>query len=507
MKRTVLAVLVLVVMYTPAAKANTFVVGPGDVSGLISARHSANDETGSPGPDEIVLATDSTYSLTVQSENSNGLPAITSPISIFGHGSTVERRYADGTSYFRIIHVAASGDLTLDNVTIRNGSLLGSSPWPKEGGCVFVEGTLTLRNRTMVTDCETPGSGGGIGTESATTRILDSSVTNNSAGFAGGGVWEHNGNLEIVRSTVAGNRSPVGLGGGVVILRSYAEIRDSLVAGNSVYEGSGGIHIEDQAIVMVINSTVSGNSVDEDSPFGTAGGIQINSGVVSILNSTITNNSAAVGSGVWFYARSEPTVTIENSIVANGSGGDCFNAGPGSALGGNNRDSDGSCPDSTPITGLDPALADNGGPTLTHALLPGSSAIDAAVDCPPPTADQRGIVRPQDGDGDSIPICDIGAFEIEASVLDSDGDGVPDTEDACPGTAVGDVVEANGCSIAQLCPCEDPESLDLWKNHGEYVSCVAHATNLFIDLGLISEDDKGAIVTAAALSTCGRRNK
>jgi Ca2+-binding RTX toxin-like protein len=56
---------------------------------------------------------------------------------------------------------------------------------------------------------------------------------------------------------------------------------------------------------------------------------------------------------------------------------------------------------------LDPTLADHGGPTLTHALVPGSPALDVippAADCP--EADQRGVPRPQD-DG-----CDIGAFEF-----------------------------------------------------------------------------------------------
>jgi hypothetical protein len=57
------------------------------------------------------------------------------------------------------------------------------------------------------------------------------------------------------------------------------------------------------------------------------------------------------------------------------------------------------------------SLADNGGPTLTHALLAGSDAIDAGGACPPPAIDQRGALRPADGDGDTSSACDIGAFE------------------------------------------------------------------------------------------------
>ncbi len=62
---------------------------------------------------------------------------------------------------------------------------------------------------------------------------------------------------------------------------------------------------------------------------------------------------------------------------------------------------------------LNPTLANNGGPTRTHALVPRSPAIDAVPDgaCPPPDTDQRGVGRPQDGNGDGGVACDIGSFE------------------------------------------------------------------------------------------------
>lgn len=89
---------------------------------------------------------------------------------------------------------------------------------------------------------------------------------------------------------------------------------------------------------------------------------------------------------------------------------------------------------------------------------------------------------------------------------DDDGDGVDDGADACFPTAPGDVVLASGddsgCSIAQLCPCEND-----WKNHGGYVSCVAHAANDFVDLGLITAGEKDAIVSEAGQSSCGHKTK
>lgn len=81
---------------------------------------------------------------------------------------------------------------------------------------------------------------------------------------------------------------------------------------------------------------------------------------------------------------------------------------------------------------------------------------------------------------------------------DSDGDGVFDDSDLCPNTPTGTVVNAGGCSIAQLCPCESD-----WQNHGAYVSCVAHAAEDFVGEGLISEEEKDAIIAEAGASSCG----
>ena len=100
----------------------------------------------------------------------------------------------------------------------------------------------------------------------------------------------------------------------------------------------------------------------------------------------------------------------------------------------------------TNILDVDPLLAplaDNGGPTPTHALLPGSPAIDAgnptacfALDGTPLLVDQRGVFRPLDGDGDGTARCDIGAFEYSPPCgPDSDGDGVGDDCDCAPGDA------------------------------------------------------------------------
>jgi hypothetical protein len=92
-------------------------------------------------------------------------------------------------------------------------------------------------------------------------------------------------------------------------------------------------------------------------------------------------------------------------------------------------------------------------------------------------------------------------FQIEGTpVEDLDGDGISDDIDTCPETPAGAVVNAEGCAIVQLCPCEDA-----WKNHGAYVKCVVQAAEDFVVEGLLTEAEKDAIVSEAARSSCGRK--
>jgi CSLREA domain-containing protein len=197
--------------------------------------------------------------------------------------------------------------------------------------------------------------------------------------------------LTLNNLTVANGRAI--LGGGILNESSNTlTVRNSTLSGNNANEGfasgDGGIHNNSPGTLTVRNSTLWGNSATED--FGTGGSISSNGG----------------------------SATLKNTIVANSpSGGNCSGT---VTNGGYNLDSDGSCGFGTtnhslsgttdnPLNPQLGSLANNGGPTLTHALLAGSPAIDKGNSFGA-TTDQRGVARPQG----AAP--DIGSFEAEDTI-------------------------------------------------------------------------------------------
>jgi hypothetical protein len=199
------------------------------------------------------------------------------------------------------------------------------------------------------------------------------------------------GRIRLSRVTVSNNSVPGGLGGGVA-------------------SGFG-------TTAILTNVTISGNQSN-------SGGGLVNGGGASLTNVTLSGNSAPAGGGVVTVRPPHPqgapgsATTLRNTILNRGAlGKNCFVPGPPfwpPASAGDNISSDNSCNLTGPgdRNGTDPLLAplaDNGGFTPTHALLPGSPAIDAVLSnpCPPPATDQRGVRRPQGAR------CDIGAYERE----------------------------------------------------------------------------------------------
>jgi hypothetical protein len=208
---------------------------------------------------------------------------------------------------------------------------------------------------------------------------------------------------------------------------STVELTNSTLVDNGSLRG-GAVHNR-FGTLTVTNSTLSGNTafVNEYGAFGTGGAIYNLDGTVSLTNSTLSGNtSESLGSAVFTYYGSltmtnttvtgntgngavyvSTPVTLIDTIVA-GNDVNCFGAHP-VIDNGNNFADDESCgpgfADITPGVDFETTLADNGGPTLTHALLPGSVAIDAAGDCGLAT-DQRGFPRDRFA-------CDSGSVEFQ----------------------------------------------------------------------------------------------
>ncbi|NNF62391.1 MAG: hypothetical protein HKN06_13825 [Gammaproteobacteria bacterium] len=181
-------------------------------------------------------------------------------------------------------------------------------------------------------------------------------------------------------------------------------LTDATVSGSDVLSKKGGGIFVASGSLTLVNVTLSGNLAKE------GGGIFVQSASVDATNVTITANSVtSKGSGL---VPGSGSMTFRNSIIAGNAGAANCDAVAGPGV--NNLDDDGSCGfalTAAPVLG---PLQDNGGPTTTHALLAGSPAIDSGSDGVCPAADQRGELRPFDGDGDLTATCDIGAFELIA---------------------------------------------------------------------------------------------
>jgi hypothetical protein len=316
--------------------------------------------------DTIDLPTGCVYTLTKVdnlTNGNNGLPAITSPIIINGHGSTIQRA-TDALEYFRLFYVETFGqaDLTLTELTLSGG--YSYNP--------------TLPNNI-------PSNSGGAIYNGSHLSVFKSTIRRNS-GREGGGIFNMH-HMTLSDVTIDSNQDYFGLPGGAGIHnRGTAILTNTTISRNGFNpaQPADGIYNHTLAHLEMTNSTISHNA---------GCGIDNQGGGELVLNHvTMAFNGCGIGSAGDVYA--------SNSIFGEGCGfGQMHpvfpNLSPYPGCGG-------------PVVAfaaleLDP-LADNGGFTKTHALRPGSVAIDMVVrECLP--TDQRGIARPQG------PKCDVGAYE------------------------------------------------------------------------------------------------
>ena len=297
------------------------------------------------------------------------------------------------------------------------------------GGAILVDGTSTLEITGCVFANNTASCGatncsvfGGVIQSSGSFKTNESTFSGNMASCEGqdcagfGGAIQSSGSFEISKSTFSDNMASCEgqdcavFGGAIQHPSSSNEITNSTICGNEAFcigEGcvSFGAAIQAPGSVEINNSTISDNSVSclglDCFLFG--GTLQSPGEAITLINTIVSNNLVAL-----------PVDNCGGNIID----------------GGNNLQFPGdSC--GITIATQDPMLgplADNGGTTMTKELLTGSPAIDAGMNFTCEATDQRGVMRPVDGDGDDIAVCDIGAFEVE----EVNGDGF------APGDANGD---------------------------------------------------------------------
>jgi hypothetical protein len=274
-------------------------------------------------------------------------------------------------------------------------------------------------------------------------KITNGDATNGAPGN-GGGVRNTGGQLLLSNLALEDNAAPTG-GGGVFNAGGTVTIADSTINGNASADPGGGV-ASDGGSVNLTNVTISGNTA-----FGGAA-VAITGGSLSANNATISGNFSSLGS-----LRSEGgSITFSNSIIGPNSATNCVTGTAGAFFSsGHNLSNDSTCsltaagdlPNTDPL--IEP-LADNGGPTLTHALQPLSPAIDAGDDVFCSDTDQRGIDRPQG------PQCDIGAFELEVTLSQGDIDCSDEVNSV---DALKVLRFAAGLGVVQTEPCPDPPSV------------------------------------------------
>jgi hypothetical protein len=312
---------------------------------------------------ETVIVPAGTHSLTL------GDLAISQALVVQGAGAdTTSVVVASGSSHVFVVN--SPNQVTISGLTISAGHVTGTGIKFLHGGAIYNQmGSVLSLDAVAV---------------SGTTL----EKTDESSGAVRGAGIANNGTLTIADSTISGN----------------VQMTKGPESGN---QGAG--LFNSGGTVSILNSTIAGNSQVAGSGAGSEGAAIKNvDETTTMRNVTIAGNtgSAAVDNALG-------TVEATNTIVSNGASGNC--TGP-IASQGHNLESADECGfnSATDQTGKDPvlgALADNGGPTRTLALLAGSPAIDRGDPAACPSTDQRGVTRPQG------PICDTGAFEAVPPVV------------------------------------------------------------------------------------------
>jgi len=359
-----------------------------------------------------------------------------------------------------------AGNATINNTTFENTTANGgdsgtggngSEPaGPADGGGLYSLGTTTVTNSTF----HLAGATGGRSGDTFGSTCLGGHTSLEGGGTRGGAIFADGGSLIINTATFANNFALGGDGG------NGGQTNGGLncgAHGKGGFAYGGAIANNNAATINIKHGTISGNNAQAGNTGvnqggankppqlvaeGTGGGIRVGPGAVTLENTIIAGNTAANGLGDTTGAPT-PGPNVDGTITSNGHN----LLGVATEAGGFTGTGD--------LTGANPmlaALADNGGPTQTMALSPGSPAIDAGVAAGassdqrgrPRTFDDPGVVNAATSDG-----TDIGAFELQPLCsLTCPGDiSVPNDTGLCE--AVVDYAEPSGAGCGRV-TCDHP---------------------------------------------------
>jgi CSLREA domain-containing protein len=339
------------------------------------------------GADTISLPA-GTYTLSIAGTNEEG--ALTGDLDILGDltiaGAGALSTTIDGGGIDRVFEIYV-GTLTIKNLTITSGN---STFQAGSGILVYAPGTaLTLTNSRVLNNT----GGAGIQANDSTTLTISGSLINNNTG--GGGIDAGSGTTTILNSVIARNTSD-GAGGGISS-NGTLTIVNSTIGENSAASAGGGLRNAGKA--ELYNVTIARNTADTTTSNGSlGGGIESTLGSLTIQNSIISGNDDLTTN-----SRRSP----DCAGTLNSAGYNLIQNTKGCTISG---DTTGNLTGQAARLG---ALGNNGGATLTYALLAGSPALDAGS--PGGCLDQNGATLATDQRGSSrTGRCDMGAYEAGA---------------------------------------------------------------------------------------------
>lgn len=298
------------------------------------------------------------------------------------------------------------GNLTVDNTSISNNELYGNG-----AGVSNMVGDVTITNSSLTDNFADGGDGGGEGgalhNYAGSMNISKTTISRNSAYYFGGGVAIREGSVTIVESTIKENNASNGGGIGAYSTSSPTglQILNSTISGNDANNSGGGIYLFTNYDDQKLDVNISHTTIAFNTALNKGGGIYNYDAPVRIKNTILGANSAATGPDCDTSSGFEPLLSALNTYGYN--------------LIENNSSCSGLSTASNDILNTPPqllALADNGGPTWTHALdtlspARGTGSYYAIDSVTPVTTDQRGFARPP-----ALP--SIGAFEPQAAEVD-----------------------------------------------------------------------------------------